>query len=204
MKIIVLANDDQWEELTANEAQINWQRVTDTIALQNDVADVIFYLADSKNIADLAVIETPILINAVDSTLKELNAPANMYRINAWPGFLERAVWEVAGIENEKIKNVFGAFGKKITFVKDEPGFVAAPVIAMIINEAYFALAANVSSKEEIDIAMKLGTNYPYGPFEWAEKIGLKNIYTLLQKLSLTNKRYQPCALLAAEAEDQS
>ncbi len=45
--------------------------------------------------------------------------------------------------------------------------------MAMIINEAWHALAEEVSTKNEIDTAMKLGTNYPYGPFEWAEKIGL-------------------------------
>jgi 3-hydroxyacyl-CoA dehydrogenase len=44
----------------------------------------------------------------------------------------------------------------------------------MIINEAYFALEDNVSTKAETDIAMKLGTNYPYGPFEWGQLIGLK------------------------------
>jgi 3-hydroxybutyryl-CoA dehydrogenase len=76
-------------------------------------------------------------------------------------------------------------------------------VIATIVNEAYFALEQNVSTKEEIDIAMKLGTNYPMGPFEWSRKIGLKNIYSLLQKLSLTNERYQPCELLRTEASGE-
>jgi len=47
---------------------------------------------------------------------------------------------------------------------------------------------------------MKLGTNYPYGPLEWAAKIGLKNIYAVLQKLSLTDKRYAPSLLLTAAA----
>jgi 3-hydroxybutyryl-CoA dehydrogenase len=70
----------------------------------------------------------------------------------------------------------------------------------MIINEAYFALEENVSTKEEIDIAMKLGTNYPYGPFEWAKKIGLKNVVRLLTELSLSEKRYQPAGLLLKEA----
>ena len=65
-------------------------------------------------------------------------------------------------------------------------------VIAMIINEAYFTLQAGVSTKEEIDTAMKLGTNYPYGPFEWADKIGLNRIKTLLQTLSKTDTRYLP------------
>ena len=48
----------------------------------------------------------------------------------------------------------------------DIPGFISARVVSMIINEAYFALEEEVSSKEEIDTAMKLGTNYPYGPFD--------------------------------------
>jgi 3-hydroxybutyryl-CoA dehydrogenase len=84
--------------------------------------------------------------------------------------------------------------------VPDVPGFIAPRVVTMIINEAYFALAENVSTKTEIDLAMKLGTNYPFGPFEWAEKIGLKNIAELLGTLSRVNKRYEPAPLLLNEA----
>ena len=69
-----------------------------------------------------------------------------------------------------------------------------------IINEAYYTLGAQVSTREEIDIAMKLGTSYPYGPFEWAAKIGLKRIYELLVELSKVDERYTPAPLLAAEA----
>jgi 3-hydroxybutyryl-CoA dehydrogenase len=39
---------------------------------------------------------------------------------------------------------------------------------------------------------MRLGTNYPFGPFEWSEKIGLENIYDLLNKLAATDDRYTP------------
>ena len=70
----------------------------------------------------------------------------------------------------------------------------------MIINEAYFSLSEKVSSKEEIDIAMKLGTNYPYGPFEWSQKIGLKNIYNLLRILEKEESRYKAADLLRDEA----
>ena len=47
---------------------------------------------------------------------------------------------------------------------------------------------------------MKLGTNYPYGPFEWSKKIGLKKIYDLLTLLAKTNARYEPSPLLKKEA----
>ena len=88
------------------------------------------------------------------------------------------------------------AWAKNPTWVPDEPGFITARVIAMIINEAWFALEEGVSTKEEIDTAMKLGTNYPYGPFEWGNQIGLKNIYTLLDKLNTDNPRYRPAELM--------
>lgn len=66
----------------------------------------------------------------------------------------------------------------------------------MIINEAYFTLGESVSSENEIDIAMKLGTNYPYGPFEWARLIGLRNIHSLLEKLTQEDIRYLPAPRL--------
>ena len=69
----------------------------------------------------------------------------------------------------------------------------------MIINEAYYTFEDDVSTKKEIDIAMKLGTNYPFGPFEWSEKIGLKNIYDLLLQLSKTDSRYTICQSLKKE-----
>ena len=50
---------------------------------------------------------------------------------------------------------------------------------------------------------MKLGTNYPHGPFEWAPAmIGVKNIFALLDVLSQTDKRYSPSSLLKQEATD--
>ena len=71
----------------------------------------------------------------------------------------------------------------------------------MIINEAFFAMEENISTENEIDIAMKLGTNYPYGPFEWCDLIGADNILALLEKLSIQDKRYLPAGLLKSEAK---
>jgi 3-hydroxybutyryl-CoA dehydrogenase len=71
--------------------------------------------------------------------------------------------------------------------------------VAMIINEAWLSFGEGVSAKEEIDVAMKLGTNYPYGPFEWCNIIGPKKVYSLLNELSKTNLRYQPASLLKEE-----
>ena len=73
---------------------------------------------------------------------------------------------------------------------------ISARILASIINEAYYTLQEEVSTKNDIDTAMKLGTNYPFGPFEWSERIGLENIYDLLNKLSKADARYAPAAAM--------
>jgi 3-hydroxybutyryl-CoA dehydrogenase len=197
MKIVVTASDNQWKELTAHTTDTEWVKADHNFSfLQYDDADAFFILKDCDRINYTETTKL-IFINSVSTTLKELNMPFNVFRINGWNTFLSRTAWEIAGVINESCTAVLKSINKKAIWVKDEPGLVSARIIAMIINEAYFALDDAVSSKAEIDIAMKLGTNYPWGPFEWAEKIGLNNIYLLLQKLSLTNKRYQPAPTLA-------
>lgn len=70
-------------------------------------------------------------------------------------------------------------------------GFIFPRTIVQIINEAYFALAEGVATKEDIDRAMKFGVNYPKGPFEWAEGRELY-VKTLLDELfnKTGDKRY--------------
>ncbi len=133
----------------------------------------------------------PVFINSTILTLKELGVPENFSRINGWPTFVNREIWEIATSREDDVKNIFGKLGWKFIKVADQPGLISARIISMIINEAYFALGEDVSSKAEIDIAMKLGTNYPYGPFEWSKKIGLNRVYSLLKKLSETDRCYR-------------
>ncbi len=199
MKIAVLADDEQWEELINGIQSVNWQRMFSL----NDIPPADAYIILSEfDIAAFKNISKPILLNAVTPTLKELNASSNVIRINGWKGFLLRKQWDIAGIINEEAQEIFSAMQKQIFTVADEPGLVAAKPISMIINEAYFALEQSVSTKSEIDTAMKLGTNYPFGPFEWAGIIGLHNIYNLLHLLSLTDTRYTPSSLLKKEAAE--
>jgi 3-hydroxybutyryl-CoA dehydrogenase len=203
--IVVTASDDQWNELTGLHTNVEWQRVnaaSDFAQYKN--ADAFFCLIENEVPAALNSLTKPVIINSVVHTLSGLSLPLNVYRINGWKTFLNRSVWEIAGAANAAIENLFTSLNIKINFVKDEPGFISARVIAMIINEAYFALENNVSSKAEIDTAMKLGTNYPFGPFEWALLIGTKNILALLQQLYLTDSRYKPSQLLITEASEKN
>ena len=201
MQVVVTASDRQWEELTGCSDEIEWIRIADdTGFIQNTTAAAFFNLNNSNIYPDYSSLTRPVFINALSATLKELNAPANVLRINGWNGFLQRPTWEIAGMVDDKANAVLTQLNKTIMTVADEPGLVSARIIAMIINEAWFAVGDEVSSREEIDTAMKLGTNYPFGPFEWATAIGAGNILELLNKLTVTDKRYQPAPLLIKEA----
>ena len=204
MKVVVTATDGQWAELTGTPCDINWLRVDDASEFASlDNATAFINLEEPMIKPFYAALNRPVLINSVTHTLSEMEAPENVLRINGWVGFLQRPEWEIAGRNAGAMEPLFGSMNKKINPVADEPGFIAARIIAMIINEAYFALGQGVSGKAEIDTAMKLGTNYPYGPFEWAANIGRKNILGLLQQLNLTDKRYQPAPLLLEEAMEE-
>ena len=207
MLIVVITNDDLKAELMAQSQdeknEVIWKTDIDTINndLRFDVCIDLLFENTTERINNLQKLKTEIvLVNSVVQTLDKLQG---FIRFNGWSSFLKRPIVEAA-TNNEKIQTktseIFSLFNKKVEWVPDKPGFITAKVVAMIINEAWFALEEEVSTKDEIDIAMKLGTNYPYGPFEWAEKIGLKNVYELLNHLSISNKRYRPSGLLQKEA----
>jgi 3-hydroxybutyryl-CoA dehydrogenase len=208
MRICVLADELLKSEFLQkgipDDVEIIWADTMKVLYSISDV-DVYFDLLFNTNRERLERLKRlkgkPCFINAVISTLKE--ADTSFIRINAWPTMLSRTLTELAIHEYSQENTVSGVFKKlqwEYQIVPDVPGMITPRVVAMIINEAYYTLEQNVSTKEEIDIAMKLGTNYPMGPFEWSRKIGLKKVYSLLHKLSLTQERYQPSELLKEEA----
>jgi len=214
MQIVVVANEGLKMELLAQglkaDVIVEWINEPATL-LQFPDADAyidLLFQDEAERIKALQqVLPKPILVNAVIAVLNQL--PEGFIRFNGWNTFLKRPVVEAAAIDEKmktKAEQIFSLFNKKIEWVPDIPGFISARVIAMVINEAYFALNEEVSTKKEIDIAMKLGTNYPYGPFEWAEKIGLKNVYKLLNTLAKTppgDKRYEPAELLKRKLKNK-
>lgn len=78
-------------------------------------------------------------------------------------------------------------------------------VITMLINEAIDSLYLQLATKEDLDLAMTKGVNYPKGLLKWADEIGLKNVYTSLDVLyELYNEdRYRPSILLKMMVRDE-
>ena len=97
----------------------------------------------------------------------------------------------------------FRSLGKHVEWVGDAPGLVLGRILAQLVNEAHFALDAGIASSEDIDTAMRLGLNYPRGPFEWCEAIGAGRVLRILDGLhrELGEERYRAAPSLRAAAQ---
>ena len=96
----------------------------------------------------------------------------------------------------------FEGLGKHVQWVDDAPGLVLGRVVAQIVNEAHFAAGQGVGTPDDIDKAMRLGFNYPRGPFEWADAVGPDRVVAILDGLhrELGEERYRVAPSLRRRA----
>lgn len=151
-----------------------------------------------------------VFLNTCKISLGELAHPASepihctIFGFNGIPTFLNREILEVS-LHKERdqplLNKICESLQTKFIAVDDRVGLVTARVVAMIINEAFYAVQEGTATPDDIDLAMKLGTNYPFGPFEWARRIGIKHIYELLDALyeDTRDERYKICPMLKKE-----
>lgn len=125
--------------------------------------------------------------------------------INNLPTFLERDTLEFTNpfnIDITKLEPIFFLLNyPKWECVNSRVGLVTPRIVCMIINEAYYTVQEKTALPADIDQAMKLGTNYPKGPFQWCNEIGIKNVYLLLEAMykDTGEERYKICSLLKQE-----
>jgi 3-hydroxybutyryl-CoA dehydrogenase len=173
--------------------------------------DVIFDLNfddDPSNFPIYASLKNKLVfVSAVKLSLNEVaytlegKIKCKLFGINAIPEFLANKVWEVSAYRKFEIQDAekFATeAGLEIIIVEDRVGLVKPRIVFMIINEAAFTLQEGTASIEDIDLGMKLGTNYPYGPFEWCDKIGITNVFETLMAIyeDTKDERYKICPLL--------
>jgi 3-hydroxybutyryl-CoA dehydrogenase len=81
---------------------------------------------------------------------------------------------------------IIGALQKaslQVSILDDVAGLVGMRTVSMLANEAYDVVTQGIASAEDIDSAMKFGTNYPIGPITWSRQIGIAHVFKVLNNL---------------------
>lgn len=216
MKILVKGNSKRTEELKQKISLLDYELVcidenTNYLVNDNDF-DMIFELNfdddvqnNFKNYQNLK--KTPVFVCAVKNSLAQIvhqhleNIAFPLFGINSIDTFINRNLLEVSvfnTLDEITLKNCMQQLNWDYKLVQDRVGMVTPRVICMIINEACYTLQEGTASLVDIDTSMKLGTNYPLGPFEWADKIGIQHVYQILDSVynDTKDERYKICSLL--------
>ena len=102
----------------------------------------------------------------------------------------------------DKARDFFMGIGFAVVVSKDHPGFILDRVVFSMINEAIYMNMYGLAVMEDIDQMMRLGANFPMGPFEYADTLGLDRVLRTLEWLTdELGPQYRPCPLLRRKVE---
>jgi 3-hydroxybutyryl-CoA dehydrogenase len=166
-----------------------------------------------KQLDDICKAETLLCSNTSSISITKMAAatkrPAQvcgMHFMNPVP--VMKLVEGIRGLQtsDDTFKKVSGfteTLDKVFVEANDRPGFIVNRILMPMINEAIFTLSEGIANEEDIDQAMKLGTNQPMGPLALADLIGLDTCLAIMNVLheGLGESKYRPCPLLVKYVE---
>ena len=149
----------------------------------------------------LATNTSSIPITRIAAVTKRPEAVIGMHFMNPVPVMQLVELIRGAATSDETYQRTRAAaekMGKTTVVSRDFPGFIVNRILIPMLNEACFALMEGLGTVEDIDTAMKLGTNQPMGPLQLADFIGLDTCLYIAEVLhkGLGDSKYRPCPLL--------
>jgi 3-hydroxybutyryl-CoA dehydrogenase len=156
--------------------------------------------------------DAPIMSSCVTVPIEEqgtwISHRERLVGLGSLPTFLENSLVELCVLPEtdatilKRVHEFIRELGREHAEVTGGVGLVMPRIICSIINETCFAMAEGVAGSQDIDIAMKLGTNYPHGPVEWGERIGPRHVLGVMDALHkfYQEERYRPSPLLQRAA----
>ena len=99
----------------------------------------------------------------------------------------------------ETVRGASAKMGKETVLCKkDSPGFIVNRILVPALNEAVFLVQEGVADPEDIDKAVKLGLNWPMGPLQLLDYVGLDTTFNITQVFmeEIQDSKYRPSPLL--------
>ena len=193
-------------------SQAEQDHVSPQIRATGEIADVAFCFESAQSYRVFIGLSIPVFAEASCNSLVEnlhweddVPNGAPLFGFCGLPTFINRPLLEVScwhDSNRQKLAETCAALGTDYRVVADRVGLVTPRVICQIINEACFTVQEGTATMQDVDLGMKLGTNYPHGPFAWANAIGVERVYAVLEAMwhDTHDERYKVCPLLKRQA----
>ncbi len=187
------------------EAQLVVEAATENMELKKKIFQDLCEATPSDCI--LATNTSSLSITAISSFTDRPQNVVGMHFMNPVP--VMKLVEIIRGLAtsdqtHQAVVDVAVKMGKTTVEARDMPGFIVNRVLMPYINEAAYALYEGIASAEDIDTAMKLGTNVPMGPLYLADLIGLDTCVAIMEVLHDGlggDSKYRICPLLRKYVE---
>lgn len=212
MKAFVTGHKERFEELNSrlhSKLEFFYEKENEEQDLNG--YDIFFDLNADEEIKSLmrykVLKDKPVFVSAAKKQLAEMvqeigsDISFHLFGFNALKTFISNEKWEISifsKVSSAYLSDITSKLELDYLEVNDRVGLVKPRVIFMIINEACYTVQEGTAEMKDIDNSMKLGTNYPFGPFEWADKVGIVDVYETLEVIfkDTGDERYKVCPLL--------
>lgn len=205
-------------KITADEAQATLARITTTTSLAEAAATADLVIENVPEVLEtkwevfrqLDAICPAHTILATDTSAKSISEIASvtkrpdrvigMHFFN--PAHVMKLVEINLGMETSEetcriAEEVAKKMGKETIRVNESPGFVVTRLNAVLANEAFKMVMEGVATPADIDKACRLGLNYPMGPFELIDLVGLDTRLRIMEELQrVLGEAYRPSPLM--------
>ncbi|SNR23432.1 3-hydroxybutyryl-CoA dehydrogenase [Paracoccus sediminis] len=211
------------DRITADDKKIAMARIRTTLKLADlGQTDLVIEAATERETVKQAIFEDLVphlkphtILTSNTSSISITRLASRTDRPEKFMGFhfmnpvpVMQLVELIRGIATDEetyktLHEVVEKLGKTSASAEDFPAFIVNRILMPMINEAVYTLYEGVGSVKSIDESMKLGANWPMGPLELADFIGLDTCLAIMNVLhdGLADTKYRPCPLLTKYVE---